>query len=65
MSSSVDTIAGVNLADLKRVTDLFGPIKKQGFNCVLINQVHMYIYIYVLACFRQRTGMLNCLFLSL
>ncbi|CAC5366406.1 unnamed protein product [Mytilus coruscus] len=36
-----DPIAGIKLSDLKRITDLFGPIKKQDDRCELIRQLHL------------------------
>ncbi|XP_052088005.1 uncharacterized protein LOC127725189 isoform X2 [Mytilus californianus] len=38
-----DPIAGIKLSDLKRITDLFGPIKKQDNRCALIYQLHLLI----------------------
>ncbi|XP_071137356.1 uncharacterized protein [Mytilus edulis] len=36
-----DPVAGIKLSDLKRITDLFGPIKKQDDRCELIRQLHL------------------------
>ncbi|XP_076078705.1 uncharacterized protein LOC143048731 [Mytilus galloprovincialis] len=38
-----DPIAGIKLSDLKRITDLFGPIKNQDNRCALIFQLHLLI----------------------
>lgn len=38
-----DPAAGIKLSDLKRITDLFGPIKKQDDRCELIRQLHLLI----------------------
>ena len=62
----IDETAGVQLAKVKRLTELFGPIKEEDNKCVFVNQVSIKFILDIRSLQGEASGysLINCFVLG-